>query len=174
MFIWLMSAFMVGCTCSPSRKETRLKLKESNVILLVNCTLRADRLESYGYEIPSSPNLKKWSEQGITFDAHISQAPWTRPSLGSIFTGHYPRNLGLDNPQDSASFELTLRDEFLTIAEIFQQEGYYTIGAIGNPNAKAQFGFSQPARLETLHRVSMSGIYSYLLHTNVKGYFDML
>ena len=135
--------FLYGCRCVETKITPPLALGETNILLIINCTLRADRLERYGYSVPSSPHWLEWTKKGITFDGHIAQAPWTRPSLGSIMTGHYPRYLGLDNPADSGSFELVLQEQIQTIAELFQQQNYYTIGAVGNPNAKAQFGLAQ-------------------------------
>jgi arylsulfatase A-like enzyme len=137
LFIW----FVISC--SSSQEIAPMKLGETNVLLIINCTLRADRLQQYGYTVPSSPNYSTWSKKGVLFDSHTSQAPWTRPSLGSIITGQYPRTLGLDNPDDKNSFESKLGDEFETIAEVFQQYNYHTIGATGNPNAKQQFGLAQ-------------------------------
>ena len=120
-----------------------LILGETNVVLIIGCTFRKDHLELYGYDRPTSPFLDLWSEHSITFDSHIGQAPWTRPSIGSIITGRYPRVLKLDNPNTSRSFRMVLKDEFVTAAEAFQAKGYHTIGAVGNPNAKIRFGLGQ-------------------------------
>ena len=54
-------------------------------------TLRADRLGAYGYaRRPTSPNLDRLAETGVVFETAISQAPWTRPSHRSMFSGNYP------------------------------------------------------------------------------------
>lgn len=120
-----------------------LELGETNVVVIIGCTLRKDRLEPYGYSRPTSPFLRLWGEQSIVFDSHIGQAPWTRPSIGSIITGRYPRVIKLDNPNTGRSFRMVLKDEFTTAAEVFQANGYHTIGAVGNPNAKIRFGMGQ-------------------------------
>lgn len=120
-----------------------LALGQTNVVLIITCTMRKNHLESFGYSKPTSPFARLWSENGIAFDSHIAQAPWTRPSIGSIITGRYPRVLRLDNPGNQQSFRMLLRDDFTTMAEVFQSKGYKTYGAVGNPNAKIQFGLGQ-------------------------------
>ena len=120
-----------------------LALGQTNVVLIIGCTVRKDHLGLYGYDRPTTPFLKQWAKHSITFDAHIGQAPWTRPSIGSIITGRYPRVLKLDNPNKGRSFRMVLKDDFVTVAEAFQSKGYQTIGAVGNPNAKVRFGMGQ-------------------------------
>jgi arylsulfatase A-like enzyme len=61
-----------------------------NVVLISLDTLRADRLGSYGYDRPTSPNLDALSGRGVRFETAVSQAPWTRPSHKSLFSGLYP------------------------------------------------------------------------------------
>lgn len=62
-------------------------------------TLRADRLGTYGYQRrATSPHLDRFAENGVVFETAISQAPWTRPSHRSMFTGNYPSsNRGFRN-----------------------------------------------------------------------------
>ena len=120
-----------------------LQIGETNVLLIINCTLRRDRLSAFNHEVPTSPNWKSWRKNAVSLNHHISQAPWTRPSLGSIFTGLYPAKLGLDSTDPEGSLELVLDERFTTITEWFSDNGYSTIGAVGNPNAKEEFGLAQ-------------------------------
>ena len=117
---------------------------ETDVILAVTCTLRRDRLQAYGNPRPTSPFSARLASSGVVFDSHFAQAPWTRPSIGSILTGRYPRVLRLDNPNEGdQDFTLVMSDAFTTAAEALSAAGYRTIGAVGNPNAKKQFGLGQ-------------------------------
>ena len=52
---------------------------------LVVCidTLRADRLGTYGYSRPTSPNLDALARRGTVFERAYATAPWTLPSVGS-------------------------------------------------------------------------------------------
>ncbi len=116
---------------------------KTNVVLAIVCTLRKDRLEPYGMHLPTSPFLDRLSKEGVKLNNHITQAPWTRPSMGSLLTSRWPRALQLDNPGPKGSLELVLRPEHTTIAEYMQNSGYTTIGSTGNPNLKTQFGLAQ-------------------------------
>jgi arylsulfatase A-like enzyme len=115
---------------------------ETDVVLALTCTLRRDRLEPYGATRPTTPFLRQLAAAGVTFDSHVAQAAWTRPSVGSILTGRYPRVLRLDQT-DGDAYAMVLSGAFTTLAESLQSAGYRTIGAVGNPNAKAQFGLAQ-------------------------------
>lgn len=116
---------------------------KTNVVLAIVCTLRQDRLEPYGFGGPSSPFLDGLAQSGVLLERHYTQAPWTRPSSGSLLTGRWPRALQLDNPGKRSSLSLVLDDSHTTVAEYFQAAGHTTIGSTGNPNLKAQFGLAQ-------------------------------
>ena len=55
-----------------------------NIILIGIDTLRADRVSSYGYHRPTTPNLDRLAAEGIRFDQVVSAASWTSPSFASI------------------------------------------------------------------------------------------
>ena len=116
---------------------------KTNVVLAVVCTLRQDRLEPYGFNQPTSPFLDTLAADGVVLNRHYTQAPWTRPSSGSLLTGRWPRALQLDNPGKRSSLSLVLDDRHTTLAEHLDAAGYTTIGSTGNPNLKAQFGLAQ-------------------------------
>ncbi len=116
---------------------------QTNVVLVVVCTLRKDRLEPYGFAKPTSPFLDALAEHSVVLDRHYTQAPWTRPSSGSLLTGRWPRALQLDNPGKRSSLTLTLGEQHTTLAEHLGTAGHATIGSTGNPNLKADFGLSQ-------------------------------
>lgn len=96
-----------------------------NVILLILDTVRAKSLGLYGYERPTSPNLDRVATEGTVFSHAISTSPWTLPSHGSIFTGHYEHDL-------SADLFTPLDDAYPTLAERFAERGYVTAGFVAN------------------------------------------
>jgi arylsulfatase A-like enzyme len=111
-----------------------------NLVLLVLDTLRADHVGAYGAALPPgvSPELDAFAARGVRFDRAIAPSPWTRPSMGALFTSHYPRTLGLYVEDGDA-----LRDEFTTLAEALQEAGYRTLGLTANPNLNRAFNFQQ-------------------------------
>ena len=116
---------------------------QTNVVLVMVCTLRKDRLEPYGFEKPTSPFLDVLADHSVVLDRHYTQAPWTRPSTGSLLTGRWPRALQLDNPGKRSSLTLVLEEHHTTLGEHLENAGYATIGSTGNPNLKSQFGLAQ-------------------------------
>ena len=145
--MWITLALWIGCSGQQEntvvdeiidKSTPAARLEGSNVLFIVMDTLRADRLGSYGYSIDLSPNLDKLAEAGVRFENHIVNCSWTRPSMGTIFTGHYPRTLGLYEEQFDK-----LSEEFTTIAERFKAKGYQTYGVTSNPNTNSLFGFAQ-------------------------------
>ncbi|MFT5683120.1 MAG: arylsulfatase A-like enzyme [Myxococcota bacterium] len=126
-----------------SDPEVPLSVGQTDVLLIIACTLRRDRLEPYGHTRPTSPFLDRLSDSGVRFDSHFAQAPWTRPSVGSIITGRWPRILQLDNPGRRGTLSLVLQASQTTLAEVLSGEGYRTFSATGNPNIKDVFGFQQ-------------------------------
>lgn len=109
-----------------------------NVVLIIIDTLRQDKLSAYGFPEETSPEIDRMAEQGVRFDRVIAQSSWTRPSIGSMLTSHYPRTLGIYNEKDE-----TLPDDFVTLAEVLKEAGYTTIGATANPNINTSFNFQQ-------------------------------
>jgi choline-sulfatase len=89
--------------------------KRPNLLLITFDTTRADRLSTYGYLLPTSPNLTRLAERGVLFSQATAQIPLTGPSHATILTGLYPhlhgaiRNgipLGVDVPVMTDSFDV--------------------------------------------------------------------
>jgi arylsulfatase A-like enzyme len=113
-----------------------------NVLVLLVDTLRADRLGAYGAAPSPSPTLDGLAGDGLVFEEVASQAPWTLPSVASIFTGLLPRSHGVAGRTGSAPADAApsppadahyLSDELDTIASRAQQAGVTTVGVSANP-----------------------------------------
>ena len=109
-----------------------------HVVLVIIDTVRADKLGAYGMEADVSPRFDGFAGQGVRFGRAISQAPWTRPSIGSMLTSRYPRDLGLYVEKDEM-----LDDRFVMLPEVLHDAGFRTIGVTANPNINRNFGFEQ-------------------------------
>ena len=94
-----------------------------NILFIVLDTVRADRLSLYGYERPTTPNLERLSKRGIRFDNARATAPWTLASHASMFTGHWPHDVG-------AQWMTPLRGNLPTLAEYVGAHGYATAGFV--------------------------------------------
>lgn len=124
---------------------TPRKKNDLNVILISIDTLRPDHLSSYGYPKLTSPFIDSLAGEGILFKNAISQAPWTLPSHGSIFTSLYPSShgLGMDLALKYKDHVELLPSNVKTLAEVLKDNGYFTASFNGGGNVSADFGFSQ-------------------------------
>ena len=111
------------------------------VILIVLDTVRADHLSVYGY--PSvHRHLEAFSKDALVFDRCIANSPWTLPSHASLFTGLHPSQHGAHGVLDGGNIKIgdfefgliprPLDDSFVTLAEIFQDNGYRTMAVVAN------------------------------------------
>jgi arylsulfatase A-like enzyme len=62
----------------------------TNIVLVVLDTVRADRLSCYGHERQTTPALDALARRGVRFQHAQSVAPWTIPSMASLWTGVLP------------------------------------------------------------------------------------
>jgi len=111
--------------------------KKPNILWILLDACRQDRMSCYGYRKRTTPNLEKISKESTIFENAIVNAPWTLPSVSSMFTGLYPSQHG------ALDWGLKINSNVNTIAEILKGEGYNTI-AIGGawiPTSRLSRGF---------------------------------
>jgi len=122
---------------APSHVAVGQPPKGPNVFLLVVDTLRADHLSSYGAKKNKTPVIDGLAADGTRFARAYSQASWTRPSFGTIFTSLYPSSHRAIHKSDA------LPEAVVTLAEVMQGAGYATVGFANNINVAPLFGFQQ-------------------------------
>ncbi len=142
VILWCVFVAALGsCQCqdSPSepQKQSAPPEKSPDVVFITIDTLRADHLDTYGYERTTSPNLTELARTGVRFERAIAQAPWTLPSLGTLHTSLYPREHG------ATKQGTVLSDSLTTIAEVASEAGYITIGVVSNVSSNKEHGFGQ-------------------------------
>jgi arylsulfatase A-like enzyme len=125
------AAAFFGAGCGGGKNAPR------NVLFILVDTLRADHLSAYGYARDTSPALEKLAEGGVRFDRAYAPAPWTKPSVASMFTGQYPHRHGLN-------FVLaTLPASAQTLAERLSQAEFATAGVVSHGFVGPKNGFDQ-------------------------------
>ena len=70
--------------------STEQRPEGQNLLLIVVDALRADGLNPYGYDKPTSPALAALASEGILYEDVHAAAPWTAPSFATIMTGVSP------------------------------------------------------------------------------------
>ncbi|KPJ58763.1 MAG: hypothetical protein AMJ42_02670 [Deltaproteobacteria bacterium DG_8] len=110
-----------------------------NIIFILIDTLRPDHLGCYGYLRNTSSQIDSLANHGIVFKNTISQSPWTKPSIASLFTSTLPSTHGVT----WRGRNKTLPKSMLTLAEVLKQNGYKTVAFSDNPHITKCNGFDQ-------------------------------
>lgn len=109
-----------------------------NIILLTIDAFRADYLKLYDeFAVAETPGLDAFAKEAVLFENSFSQASWTKPAFGTLFTGLYPESHTATNKVRG------LPEEIDTLAEMLEEVGYYTQGFSNNPNVTTVFNFNQ-------------------------------
>ena len=142
-------------SCSEGREGSALicddlqwsgESRAQNVILIVNDTMRRDRMLPYGGPA-RTPAFEAFARQHLLFDHGYTQSPWTRPSMATLFTSLYPSQHGVithPDPQPGKTLRLeSLSPSVATLAETLNDAGYRTAAFVANPWMRRGFGFEQ-------------------------------
>lgn len=135
------------------------------IIVFVLDAFRNDYLGRKISGVQVTPNMKHLAEENVYFDNYRVQAPATKASVASFFTGKYVREHGVfeffneDNVENRIGHELEWDDElfghvlsgrFRTLAERLQDEGYKTGGAVKIGHISDRFNYDQGFDLYTM------------------------
>jgi arylsulfatase len=141
--------------CSRTSTEAPAVVRP-HIILITIDALRADHLGVYGYDRPTSPAIDAFASDAVVVSEAIAQAPYTKASMGSLFSGLFPTTHKAHSTSPSFHQVMTgragtpalpatdiLPNEIETLAEVLQAAGYATIGFSTNPHLISEFGFAQ-------------------------------
>ncbi|MGH0030434.1 MAG: sulfatase-like hydrolase/transferase, partial [Myxococcota bacterium] len=118
------------------------------LVLVVNDTMRRDRVGAYGGSA-ATPRLDAFAAEHLLFRGASSSAPWTKPSVASLFTSLHPSQHGvLTHPGSAWSRGASpktdvLPDAFQTLAEVLRGHGFRTAAFVANPWMGKGFGYEQ-------------------------------
>ena len=130
----------------PAPIEIEIPVARPNVVLIVNDTMRRDRGGAYDGQA-RTPHFDALAAERLLFWGATAPAPWTKPSIASLFTGLYPSQHGVATQPDpsgaaSAALEETdlLSGDLDTLAERFRSAGYRTAAFVSNPWLERRLG----------------------------------
>ena len=129
----LVAAALSGCGREPTRRSDA-----PNLVVLVVDTLRADRLPEYGHERATSGALAELLASSIRFEEAFTPAPWTRPTIASLFSGLGPSRHGSQTRRSTL-----LNPLVVSLAERLQEAGWRTGGFSHNVEISRQTLFDQ-------------------------------
>ena len=151
LFMTLLSIGATACGCAPeiAGEPACGELRGTPprepvpVVIIVNDAQRRDRAGVYGGHA-RTPAFDGFARANLLFLRAFSQAPWTRPSVATLFTGLSPsqHGVGLEERTDPPTAR-ALAGELTTLAEVLQAAGYRTAAFVANPWMSRRFGFEQ-------------------------------
>ncbi len=115
---------------------------QTNVVVVIGCTVRADQTTPYGAPTHVTPFLESVAQDGTRMAGMISQAPWTRPAVTALTTSRHALGIGLTEPGPDMN-DRALPQGVVTLAEHMAASGRATYGWTANPNASELFDFHQ-------------------------------
>lgn len=126
-FLPLLVIALLVPACGTEKPQADLSYKD--VLLYVVDTLRADHLGCYGYHLKTSPVMDGLARGGVRAADCTAQAPWTGPSMVSMLVSRYTTGEFVRMPPE------------ITMAQIFADAGYRTVGVQYNPMLFSKSGF---------------------------------
>src|SRR5688572_28572186 len=108
------------------------------LILITVDTLRADRLECYGYTKIKTPHINRLAADGTIFSNAFAHVPLTLPSHWSILTGTYPTFHGVRHNAYAEPRPGTPR-----LTEALKSGGYTNAAFVGSFVLDRRFGLAR-------------------------------
>ena len=118
------STSLFGCTSLVSNNKAKPK---PNIIFIYADDLGNGDISINGCQDISTPNIDSIGTDGVRCTSGYVTAPACIPSRAGLVTGQYQQRFGYESNSD---FELGLRSQALTFAQVPQSAGY-TTGMVG-------------------------------------------
>lgn len=135
-------ACVLGSACQRSSEPP-----PAGVVFVLVDALRADRLGCYGNARNTSPNIDALAKDGTLFRNTIAPAPWTLPSMATIWTSLYPSIHGATRMSALMKKGFrpvsVLEDSRVTLAEVLQRNGFDTAAFVDGSYCRKKFGTLQ-------------------------------
>ena len=156
MRMLLICLLLLAAISSPACRSTsndRAETARPNVVLILADDLGWGELGCYGQQKIRTPNLDRLASQGLRFTQCYSGAPVCAPCRNVLLTGRHLGHVTIRGNQPARDTngkvvegQHPIPADALTIAEVFQQNGYVTgafgkwglgpVGSTGDPNAQ--------------------------------------
>jgi arylsulfatase A-like enzyme len=108
-----------------------------DIVLIVLDTVGARDLGVYGSTVARTPAIDRLAAEGVVFRQASAVAPWTKPSMASIYTSRSPSVHGVRHLHDR------FPDIATSVVERLQGDGYATAGFVSHDLLDTQTGFGQ-------------------------------
>jgi arylsulfatase A-like enzyme len=134
----LLAIALLAAACGPRP----VRVEPASVIFVLIDTLRADHLGAYGYERDTSPAIDRLAAESLLFEQARSVAPWTNPTIASIFTGRRPNEI-LEPKRHAEAIQTPLPAELPTLAEKLAAGGARTLAFVDHAGISPGRGYAR-------------------------------
>ncbi|MDC0357591.1 sulfatase [Oligoflexia bacterium] len=132
--LFVLLVVFVGCQKSASKLPDLEKL---NIVMIVVDTLGAEHIGSYNNKVKHTPNIDRLAKNGVRFSKAFGTAPWTKPTISSMFTSLMPARHGVQRSRDK------LPSKHTTLAEMLKSKGFDTSAIISHVLIGKKYGYAQ-------------------------------
>ncbi len=148
VLVWVLPAGVLAASVTLVLAPRIGSRNRPNVLMVSIDALRAGNLNCYGYsQRTTSESIDRLAAEGVLFTRAISQGPATKISVASLFSGLYASNHGVFEGARRVSRQAPVTDvlnpEVTTLAEVMQEAGWATFGAICGVHPVPQGGYAQ-------------------------------
>ena len=105
-----------------------------HVVIILLDAARADAFGCYGASFGSTPRIDEFAKESLVFENAVAPAPYTLPSIASLFSGLLPETHGVRGNDFFYSENLP------SLARGFKSHGFRTLALYGNGYASREFG----------------------------------
>lgn len=152
----------------------------TGVVFVLVDALRADRIGVYGNPRNTSPNMDALAHRGTLFLNAIAPAPWTLPTMATIWTSLHPSVHGATRISNLFQHDLQpvarLDESRVTLAEVLKKNGFQTAAFVDGSYCRKAFGMAQgfdvfsDAELPGI-RLNVEALFDWLDHTRPERFF---
>jgi len=138
--VWLVLGLATSCAKAPKSAAAPSNSPEApppNIVIVLFDTLRADHVAPYTRAETHTPTIAALADSGVTFLNAYSPSSYTRTSVATLLTATNPWTHGCTTKMTSLPPSLPY------LPELLQQEGYRTLGVVGNAHLAEEFGFDR-------------------------------
>ncbi len=155
---WLLAALVAsvpgtGRAACPELGRDPAGPRARSLVMVIADALRRDRPGIYAGPV-ATPHFDAFAQANLLFDNASAQAPWTKPSIATLFTSLYPSQHRVSSdPELQGAFGVTrskavtvadvLGEDFVTLAEVLAANGARTGAVVANPWLIRRYGFAQ-------------------------------
>ena len=135
---WIAAVALAGgCGPTNSPEVAAWEVPPKNVLITLVDTWAAGHLATYGYERDTMPFFGRLAEESILFEDASSAAAYTLASVASIMTG------STTEVHQVSSVGQVLPTRLPVLAEVFQNDGFETVGVSSNAHISESFGYGR-------------------------------